>query len=133
MFWRKPPPPPENPWFMKPGWVTVMITLVVIFVLGPVGAIYQGMTAELKKKADYETVILILKQQKEKDDRQWQEIQNNRKQETTITAPKNLQMMEVIKLKVKKLSPAEYTHFIKMTPEQQAAYKNYRPDITVWP
>lgn len=133
MFWRKPPPPPI--YKRKPiATAMLVLTMVTIFVLGPVGIIYKGMSEELKKKADYETVILILRQQKEKDDRQWEEIKNNRKQQQlAITAPKNLQMMKAIELKVKKLTPTEYVSFINMSSAQQAAYKKYRTDITLWP
>jgi hypothetical protein len=132
MFSRKPPPPIYK---RKPiATAMLVLTMVTIFVLGPVGIIYKGMSEELKKKADYETVILILRQQKEKDDRQWEEIKNNRKQQQlAIIAPKNLQMMKAIELKVKKLTPTEYGQYIKMTSEQQEAYKKYRTDITVWP
>lgn len=59
MFFRKPPPPPPPPFYKKPAVVSIILTAVIIFVLGPVGVIYKGMTEELKKKADYETVIRI--------------------------------------------------------------------------
>ncbi len=132
MFWRKSPPPPI--YKRKPiATAAVILTMVGMFVLGPVGAIYNGMSEELKKKADYETVILILKQQQAKDDRQWEVIQSNSQQQKTISAPKNFQMMESIKLKVKKLTPPEYLSYIKMSIPQQEAYKKYRTDITVWP
>jgi ABC-type lipoprotein release transport system permease subunit len=132
MFRRKPPPQPI--YKRKPiATAAVILTMVGMFVLGPVGVIYNGMSEELKKKADYDTVVLILRQQKEKDDRQWEEIQNIRQQQATISAPKNLQMMKAIELKVKKLTPTEYVSFINMSSAQQAAYKKYRIDITVWP
>ena len=136
MFWRKPPPPPLPIYKQRPiATIAVILTMIAMFVLAPVGVIYDGMTEELKGKADNATVILLIKQIKENDDRQWKEIENNRKhpEQTTISAPKNLQMMKAIKLKVKKLTPAEYVSFINMSPEQQKAYKKYRTDITVWP
>jgi len=132
---RKPDPPPKPLYKQKPlATIAVILTIIGMFVLGPIGAIYKGMTEELKKKADYETVILILKQQKEKDDRQWEEI-NRQRQQTTVSKPKNLEIVrpKAIKLIVRKLNPTEYTNFMKMTPEQQIAYKKYRTDITVWP
>lgn len=101
-----------------------------MFVLGPVGVIYNGMSEELKKKADNATVILLIQQQKEENDRQWKEIQRNRDgspQRNVVVAPK------ATKLEVKKLTPSEYADYIKMTPQQQEAYRKYRTDVTVWP
>lgn len=137
LFFRKPPPPPQ-PFYKKQPVATfaVLLTIIITFVLTPVGVIYDGMSEELEKKADYDTLILIMKQQKEKDDRQWEEIKNNRQsQQTAIQPPKNVQIVqpEAIKMVVKKLTPEEYLAFVKMTPEQQEAYKKYRTDVTVWP
>ena len=91
-----------------------------MFVLGPVGAIYNGMTEELKKKADYDTVILILKQQKENDDRQWKEIERNRitRQQTTVMTPK------ILKLKVV-LTPQEFKSYMEMSSVDRSRYKKY--------
>jgi hypothetical protein len=133
---RKPPEPEEPIYKKRPlATIAVILSMVGMFVLGPIGAIYKGMSEELKKKADYETVILILKQQKEKDDRQWEEIKNNRNNQQTISLPKNLEVVrpKAIKLMVKKLTPTEYISYMKMSPEQQLAYKKYRTDVTVWP
>jgi len=125
---RKPVPRPKPFYREKPvATIAVILTMIAMFVLGPIGAIYKGMTEELKKKADYGTVILILKQQKEKDDRQWQEI-NRQRQQATISAPKNVQIQQG-----KRLTPSEYDAYIKMTPERKEAYKKYRTDVTEWP
>jgi hypothetical protein len=137
MWFKKPPPPPPPPppiYKRQPiATLTVALAMIGMFVLGPIGIIYKGMTEELKSKADNNTVILLIEQIKENDERQWREIENNRKQQ--IQAPKNFQVVEpgTTKPKVKGLNPAEYMDFIKMTPEQQNAYKQYRTDITVWP
>ena len=45
MFWRKPPPPPKPFYREKPvATAAVILTMVAMFVLGPVGAIYKGKT-----------------------------------------------------------------------------------------
>ena len=135
MFWRKPPPAPLPIYKRQPiASAAVVLTMVGMFVLGPVGAIYKGMTEELKAKADNKTVILLIEQIKENDKRQWKEIEANR-QQSTISAPKNTQIVksQAIKLVVKKLTPTEYVAYTEMNPDQQKAYREYRTDITLWP
>jgi len=43
--WRQPPPPPPKKWFQQPA---LILTIVAMFVLGPVGVIYNSMSEELK-------------------------------------------------------------------------------------
>jgi len=134
MFWRRPPPEPI--YKRRPiASIAVILTMIGMFVLGPVGAIYNGMTEELKGKADNATVILLIEQIKENDKRQWEEIKSNRQQKVAISAPKNTQIVksQAIKLKVKQLTPSEYVTYTKMNPEQQESYRKYRTDITLWP
>lgn len=82
----------------------LIFTVIATLVLGPVGYLWNGMAEELKKKADYETVIKMLETQekvaaqkekarlereaaqKEKDDRQWKAI------EQIIQAPKGFKV-----------------------------------------
>ena len=134
MFWKKQPPP--KPFYREKPVATaaVILTMVAMFVLAPVGTIYKGMTEELKAKADNKTVILLIEQIKENDARQWKEIEANR-QQSTISAPKNTQIVksQAIKLEVKKLTPTEYVAYTEMNPDQQKAYREYRTDITLWP
>ena len=47
--WRQPPPPPPKKFYQQPA---LILTLVAMFVLGPVGVIYNTMSEELKKKVD---------------------------------------------------------------------------------
>ena len=92
MFWRRQAPPPPPPPFYKARPVAtaaVVLTIIGMFVLGPIGAIYKGMTEELKTKANNETLLLYMQQQKEDSDRQWKEIERNREQKT-ISAPKKV-------------------------------------------
>ena len=99
----------------------VILTVIGMFVLGPIGAVYKGMTEELKKKANNETVILYMQQQKEKDDQQWKAI------ERIIESPKGL-AIESDNVKVEKkvaLTPSEFEAYMKMTPEHRSKYKEY--------
>jgi len=130
MFWRRPPPPPL-PFYRKPAVVSIILTVIIVFILGPVGIIFNGMTEELKKKADYETVILILKQQKENDDRQWEEIKNNRKQQQApITPPQSFQIKTVPVQVIKgRLSLKDFKEYKNSTAEDQKAYRETRPDV----
>ena len=133
---KKPEPPPKPIYKQKPiATLAVILSIIGMFVLGPVGAIYKGMTEELKTKANNETLLLYMKQQKEDNDRQWKEIERNRDTQQSISTPRNVKIVQpkAIKLVVKKLTPTEYVNYINMTPEQQIAYKKYRTDITVWP
>lgn len=120
--WRQ--PPPEPPFYKKRPVATaaVILSIIGMFVLGPVGAIYKGMTEELKKKADYETVILILKQQEKKDDRQWKEIERNRNNKQTISTPKNMKVVTGAKIV---LTPEEFNTYMNLSTERRVAYKKY--------
>jgi hypothetical protein len=103
-----------------------------MFVLGPIGAIYKGMTEELKKKADYETVILILKQQEKKDDRQWKEIERNREKaplppkSVRITGPAAVMTKKIDPQRTKLvLTPEQFEKYLKMESSIQVKYKRY--------
>ena len=76
-FKREPPPPPEKPFYKKNPAATaaVFLTFVGMFILGPIGIVYNGLTEDLKQKANNETILLYMKQQKEIDDRQWKAIE----------------------------------------------------------
>ncbi len=127
MFWRKPPPLPPIPFYRKPAVVSIILTVIIVFVLGPVGFIFNGMTEELKsmKGVDKENQGAIIQNQLA--------IKELLTRQQMIMAPKNVKVMKAIKLKVKKLTPTEYVSFINMSSAQQALYKKYRTDITVWP
>ncbi len=121
IFKKKEPPLPI---YRRKPIATAGIILMAIgmFVLGPIGAIYQGMTEELKGKADNKTVILLIEQIKENDSRQWKEIEKNREQQT-ISAPKNLSINTERSGAI--LTPEEFTQYIEMTPEKRVKYKKY--------
>lgn len=124
MLFRK--PAPLKPFYKRQpvATVAVILTMVAMFVLAPVGVIYDGLTEELKGKADNATVILLIQQIKENDNRQWKEIENNRKQhQVALQAPKNLQM-KTVRVKVI-LTPDEFEKYMNMTSESRVAYKKY--------
>jgi hypothetical protein len=111
MFWRKEPPP--KLWFMKPGWVTIIITLVVIFVLGPVGAIYQGIAEEQKQN----TSAIVQNQLAIKELLTRQQM---------ILAPKAVKIIDPAKTAVKKpIPPAYFQAYIQLPKDSQAGYKLY--------
>ena len=121
MWFRK--PLPLKPFYKRQpvATVAVILTMVAMFVLAPVGVIYDGLTEELKGKADNATVILLIEQIKENDNRQWKEIENNRRQHQVV--PKNLQTKRV-PVKVI-LDPVEFERYMNMTSESRVAYKKY--------
>ena len=121
-LFRQPPPPPPFYKARPVATAAVILTMIGMFVLGPIGAIYTGLTEDLKEKANNETVLLYMKQQKETDDRQWKAI------EKRLEPPKGLTIGgksdTIVKPKVA-LTPTEFTQYMNMTPERRVAYKKY--------
>jgi len=117
-----PPPPPPEPIYKRQPIATtaVILTIIGMFVLGPVGMLWNGMAEELKKKADNATVIMLMQQQKENDDRQWEEIKNNRNQQPrmagSVIAPTS---------KKAKLTPEQFEKYMSLSPEIRTKYKKY--------
>jgi hypothetical protein len=118
---RKPEPPPEPIYKRKPiATAAVILTVIGMFILGPIGAIYTGLSEELKEKANNETVLLYMKQQKETDDRQWQAI------EKKLEAPKQLVIKNESEVKKKSaLTPEQFEKYTMMAPDVQVKYKKY--------
>jgi len=137
-FWKRepPPPPPPIPFYRKPAVVSIILTVIIVFVLGPVGFIFNGMTEELEKKADNETVILLIKQIKENDDRQWKEIEQNRQQQAPAP-PRNVQItgsaavMNPVQTHegVKALSFKDFKEYRNAIKEDQEAFRETRPEV----
>jgi len=134
IFHKEPPPPPPPIYKRQPiASAAVVLTFIGMFVLGPIGAIYKGMTEELKGKADNKTVILLIEQIKENDKRQWEEIQKNREQ--SIQAPKNMsvetnevQNKSNMNVRVEKkvtLTPQEFEKYMSLAPDVRVKYKKY--------
>ncbi len=125
----KRPPPPEPIYKRRPiATAAIILTAVGMFVLGPIGAIYQGMTEELKTKADNKTVILLIEQIKENDQRQWKEIEKNREQQT-ISAPKNFSINTDTERSKVVLTPEEFETYMALKPEVRIKYKKYLENI----
>ena len=122
MLWIFKKKEPPLPIYKKRPIATAALILTVIgmFVLGPIGAIYKGMTEELKKKANNETVILYMQQQKEKDDQQWKAI------ERIIIAPKGLAIESEQK---RRLTPQEYIEYKKLSLEDRSSYREVTPEV----
>ncbi len=123
IFKRKEPPLPI--YRRKPiATAAVILTLIGMFVLGPIGAVYKGMTEELNKKANNETVILYMQQQKEKDDQQWKAI------ERIIEAPRNLTIKneaskDNVEVQKQVLTPEQFEKYLSLKPEVRVKYKKY--------
>jgi hypothetical protein len=108
-IFNRPPPPIYQ---RKPiATIAVVLTMVAMFVLGPVGVIYDTMSEDLKQKANNETVLLYMKQQKETDDRQWKAI------ERRIGVSNQVQK--------KPVPPELYNAYIKLKAESRPGYKIY--------
>lgn len=126
MQWPFRKPPPEPIYKRQPIATTaVVLTIIGMFVLGPVGFLWNGMAEELKKKADNQTVIMLMQQQKENDDRQWQEIRENRNQKLT----QEVMVEKKIKINKPTLTPEQFEKYISMSPEVQSKYKNYLQNL----
>ena len=131
IFRREPPPPPPKPFYRKNPIATwaVVLTMIGMFVLGPVGVIYKTMAEELKSKANNETVLMYMKQQKETDDRQWKMI------EQQVQRPQSVQMKEVRPMSEPKsqsvdappLTPKQFEDYMNMSPEHRAAFRKLHP------
>jgi ABC-type lipoprotein release transport system permease subunit len=145
-IFRKPPPPPPPIYKRQPiATAAVILTLIGMFVLGPVGVIYNGMSEELKKKVDNSTLQLMiekdrealkrqdeaLKKKNEKDEKQDQAIVENQKtlimlrQQAIIAQPSNMKIVKKNKVEKKPLPPEIFEKYILMKPEIQVKYKKY--------
>ena len=140
--WRQPPPPPPKKFYQQPA---LILTLVAMFVLGPVGVIYNSMSEELKRKVDNKTLQLMIEKDREalqrqdaelkekgkKDEKQDAAIIENQKtlimirQRTAISKPSNMKIVTKTKVVKKPLPPDFFEKFIKLEPEIQAKYKKY--------
>jgi predicted HAD superfamily hydrolase len=125
-IFRKPPPPPPKKWYdsrLPP----LIVTLVIIFIIGPIGVIYNSMSAELKQKANNETVILYMQQQKEKDDAQWDAIKNllDRQQQSVKVETRKVE----IQTDKRPLTPKEFIEYKQLSPEDKKSYRQITPEI----
>ena len=121
-FFRKPPPPPKPIYKRQPiATAAVILTIIGMFVFGPIGVIYNSISEELKGKANNETVILYMKQQKETDDRQWKAL------EQQIQVPKSMMLSPPNSLSIEKpvLTVEQFEKYISLAPEVRSKYKIY--------
>lgn len=126
---RRPDPPKK--WY-EGRLPALILSLVVIFVLGPIGVIFNSMSEELKQKANNETLLLYMKQQDqmqqkkdEQDAKQWEVIQK------ILTAPKavTIQTPKVESKENRTLSPKEFLEYKQLSPEEQKEYREVTPEI----
>jgi len=142
-LFRKPEPP--KPIYKRQPIATaaVIITLIGMFVLGPVGVIYNGMSEELKKKVDNKTLQLMIEKDREALKRQEDALKEKGKKDETQDAAiienqktlllirqKNISLTELknvgVKIVEKKpLPPDFFEKYVKMPPEIQIKYKKY--------
>jgi hypothetical protein len=127
-WFRREPPPPPIPFYRKSPVATmaVILTIVITFILGPVTIIYNGMAEDLKEKANNETILLYMKQQKETDDRQWKAI------EQQIQVPKSMLLQGAI-VEKPPLSPEEFQQYIKMSTAEKTAFRKLHPSYATLP
>lgn len=123
-IFKKPEPPPPIYKRQPIATAAVILTIIGMFVLGPIGALWNGMAEELKKKADNETVIMLMKQQKENDDRQWQELRDLRNRSQSQT-----ESQTIIKSEKKALTPEQFATYMNMKPEVKIKYKKYLENL----
>jgi ABC-type lipoprotein release transport system permease subunit len=149
---RKPEPPPPIYKRQPLATAAVILTLVGMFVLGPVGVIYNSMSEELKKKVDNKTLQLMIQKDREalqrqeaalkekgvKDEKQDAAIIENQKtlimirqKATVLDSPKRVVIKDTSRIKesssvVKRpLPPDFFEKFIKLEPAIQERYKKY--------
>jgi hypothetical protein len=119
IFSKPPPPPPPKKWFQQPA---LILTFVAMFVLGPVGIIWNGLTEEMKtmKIEDKENKGAIIQNQLA--------IKELLTRQQILLQPKAIKLREVQPSVVesKKAVPPDYFNsYMKLSKESQAAYKKY--------
>lgn len=142
-FRREPPPPPPKKGI--PGWVTITVPIVFAIVLGLLGIVYNGLAEELKTKADKEATLQqiqanqkILEKHQESLDKTLEvitkiqaerEAQEKYNKDHTMTPPGGFRMMEQPATVMEKppLSPADFQQYLKMSPEEKAAFRKLHP------
>ncbi len=128
-IFRKPPPPPKTFYQKNPiSTIAVLLTAITIFVLGPIGVIYNGMSEELKsvKVENKETRGAIVQNQlaiKEILTRQEMIIKAPGGLKTNV--PEKKQQMKVLELKLKPIPPEYFGQYLKLSPSDKIQYKTY--------
>ena len=126
MFWfrKEPPPPPPLPIYKKRPIATaaVLLTIISTFILGPVGVIFNGLTEDLKLKANNETLLMYMKQQKETNDRQWKMIEQKPQ---PIQQPRSINKSS--------LTPSQFQDYMNMSPQNRAAFRKLNPAYATLP
>jgi hypothetical protein len=147
-LFRQPPPP--EPFYKKAPIATaaVILTMIGMFVLGPIGYIWNGMTEELKKKVDNTTLQMMIQKDREAIARQTEELkekdQKDAKQDAAIienqktlimlTSPQVVPFKKKVeveesyiapKMEKKSIPPELFVKYWELKPEIQVKYKKY--------
>ena len=85
---KKPPEPPPKKFYQQPA---LILTMVGMFVLGPIGYLWNGMAEELKKKVDNETLKLMI--QKDRDALKRHETKNREQEQAIVENQKAIQVL----------------------------------------
>lgn len=155
IFRQPPPPPPPEPFYKKSPVATfaVILTLVGMFVVGPIGYMWNGMAEELKKKVDNQTLQLMIQKDREALQRQAEELKEREKKDQTqdaailenqktlimLRAPQAVKVTPSPNMKtVKKAEPQNtivegkkpippdlFAKYFELAPEVQVKYKKY--------
>ena len=121
IFRREPAPEPPKLWIQKPAWVSIVVTIVVVLVLGPVGVIWNGMAEEQKQNRS----AIVQNQLAIKELLTRQQMMLQTPKNLTITGP-NATIKKVEPEEKKHiLTPEQFEKYLNMPPEMQAKYKKY--------
>jgi hypothetical protein len=123
IFSKPPPPPPPKKWFQQPA---LILTFVAMFVLGPVGIIWNGLTEEMKtmKAEDKENKGAIIQNQLA--------IKELLTRQQILLQPKAIKMREVqpnVVESKKPVPPDYFNSYMKLPKESQTAYKKYLENL----
>ena len=115
-FWKRQPPPPPKKLYQQP---VLILTLVAMFVLGPIGVIYNGMSEELKqsKGAIIQNQLAI------------KELLT--RQQMILAPPKALKIeTPTTRLQGARPVPPDYFEsYMKLSPEHRAGYRKYLENL----
>ena len=145
IFKNKTLPPPPKPFYIKQpiATVAVILTMIGMFVLGPIGYLWNGMAEELKKKVDNQTLQLMIQKDREALMRQSEALKEKERidqqqdtaiienQKTLILYQQALKMSKTIiqpknvELNKKPIPPELFVKFLKLDAEVQVKYKKY--------
>ena len=135
-----PPPPPKKP----PWWVNFIFPVIVTVILGLLSIVYNSVADDVKSKADKEVTMKMIEtnqqnitKQQEALDKTLQviiEIQTERKMEKENKDRDNRTQPSVnVTSEKPPLSPSEFKEYLKLSPEERAAFRQLHPSYESLP